>query len=201
MKTLSAAAGFQSPKVEFCVYQLCKILGWSADGRSYRRIEDSMNRIARDNFAVQGRLVRPRRKSVQVEDISLGGLKSNSVRKNQLNDLGGRCGLPVTPFRISVWNQVIWKSFKDGFIRDIDMALFRRIARGRRREVPKSGCTGCWAKSSTNDRLSNTHWNISPWGFSAWGPITQNPSSDGWFPGLPHGWLNADSSKSFGSMR
>lgn len=31
---------------------------------------------------------------------------------------------------------MIWKSLQDGFIRKLDMEMFRRIANGRRREVP-----------------------------------------------------------------
>jgi hypothetical protein len=41
--------------------------------------------------------------------------------------------VPISSF---LWNETLWKSFQDGFIKSLDMTMFRRIARGRRREVP-----------------------------------------------------------------
>ncbi len=35
-----------------------------------------------------------------------------------------------------VWSSEIWKSFSDGNMKSIDMEMFRKISRGRRREVP-----------------------------------------------------------------
>ena len=46
MKALTYEAGFQSKKVEFSRYRLCRTLGWATDGRSYKRLESAFDRIA-----------------------------------------------------------------------------------------------------------------------------------------------------------
>jgi plasmid replication initiation protein len=38
-------AGYVSQKVEFTRYQLCRIIGWQPDGRSYARLEASLDRM------------------------------------------------------------------------------------------------------------------------------------------------------------
>lgn len=46
MKALTYEAGFKSKRVDFSRYRLCKTLGWPISGRSYKRIEESFDRIA-----------------------------------------------------------------------------------------------------------------------------------------------------------
>ena len=135
LKALTQQTGFQSRKVQFSQYQLCKILGWSPDGRSYRRMESSFDRITGTTFKFKDSWFDNAEKSWRshtfhlIDNVELcSENRMSSVRKATR-----RRKQPLCSF---VWNEVVWKSFEDGYIKKLDMEMFRRIAQGRRREVP-----------------------------------------------------------------
>ena len=125
----------KSPKVEFSRHELCQVLGWSPDGRAYRRIEDSLDRIA-------GTLLKFKNawwdKGEQEWRSHTFHLISNVELCSRDWYQRARSKTKTTRLRLCsfIWNDFIWKSFQDGYIRKIDMAMFRRIANGHRREVP-----------------------------------------------------------------
>jgi hypothetical protein len=134
MMALTQEAGFRSPKVEFSVYQLCRIVGWPIDGRSYQRVEDSMSRIAgttlqfRDAWYDKGEREFKSKTFHLIDEVDLRS--RDQIERARRRPTGQ---VALSSF---VWNQVIWKSFQDGYIRRLNMEMFRRIARGRRRDVP-----------------------------------------------------------------
>ena len=135
MKALTCEAGFQSKTVHFSRYHLCRTLGWPPDGRSYKRLEDAMDRIAgttlkfKDAWWDKGESEWTSKTFHLIEEVSL--CSRDQLDRKRLEE--GRATLPLCSF---VWSDVIWKSFQDGFIRKLDMVMWRKIASGRRREVP-----------------------------------------------------------------
>ncbi len=135
MKSLSHEAGYASRTVEFSRYHLCRIIGWNADGRAYRRLEASLDRIAgttlkfRDAWWDKGEQEWKSRTFHLIEEVDL-------CSRDRLDRRRASTGKAEQQLCSFVWSEVIWKSFQDGFIKTLDMALFRRIATGRRREVP-----------------------------------------------------------------
>ncbi len=135
MKALTYENRFATKKVEFSRYRLCRTIGWPADGRAYRRLEESLIRIAgttlifKDSWWDKGELEWMSMTFHLIENVKIcsrdrfdRGRMKNKQASHQL------CSF--------VWNDVIWKSFQDGFIKSIDMKMFRKISGGRRREVP-----------------------------------------------------------------
>ena len=135
LKTLTHEAGFASPLVTFSRYQLCRAIGWEPDGRTYRRLEQSIDRIAGTTFKFKDAWWDNGEKEYKSKTFHL--LTDVEIcSRDQLDRsriVTGRTEQQLCSIR---WGEVIWKSFQDSFIRTLDMRMFRRIAQGRRREVP-----------------------------------------------------------------
>ena len=135
MITLTHEAGFKSREVQFSGYKLCKTIGWNADGRAYRRLEESFDRITgttlkfKDAWWDNGEKEWKSKTFHLIEEVSLCSRNQIDLRRKGAK----KSDLSLCRF---VWSETIWKSFGDGFIRRIDMDLFRRISSGRRREIP-----------------------------------------------------------------
>lgn len=135
LKTLTHEAGFASPKIVFSRYQLCRAIGWEPDGRTYRRLEQSIDRIAGTTFKFKDAWWDNGEKEYKsktfhlITDVEI--CSRDQLDRSRI--VTGRTEQQLCSVR---WGEVIWKSFQDGFIRTLDMRMFRRIAQGRRREVP-----------------------------------------------------------------
>lgn len=135
MKALTSEAGFQSKTVHFSRYNLCRTLGWPTDGRSYKRLEEAMDRIAgttlkfKDSWWDKGESEWTSKTFHLIEEVTL-------CSRDQLDRKRMEQRTATLPLCSFVWSDVIWKSFQDGYIRKLDMNMWRKIASGRRREVP-----------------------------------------------------------------
>lgn len=135
LKTLTHEGGFASPKITFSRYQLCRAIGWEPDGRAYRRLEQSIDRIAGTTFKFKDAWWDNGEKEYKsktfhlITDVEI--CSRDQLDRSRI--VTGRNEQQLCSIR---WGEVIWKSFQDGFIRTLDMRMFRRIAQGRRREVP-----------------------------------------------------------------
>lgn len=135
MKTLTYERGMSSQEIHFSRYELCRAIGWEPDGRAYHRLEESLDRIAgttlkfKDAWWDKGEKEWKSRTFHLIESVSL-------CSRDELDRKRKRTGVSEQKLCSFVWNDVVWKSLQDGFIKTLDMALFRRIAKGRRREVP-----------------------------------------------------------------
>lgn len=135
MKTLTHEAGYESRKVDFSRYQLCRTIGWEPDGRAYRRLEESFDRIAgttlkfKDAWWDKGEQEWKSKTFHLIEEVDL----CSRDRLDRARAASGESAQRLCSF---IWTETIWKSFQDGFIKTLDMQLFRKIGQGRRREVP-----------------------------------------------------------------
>lgn len=135
LKALTYRTGFSSREVEFTRYELCRTLGWPDDGRSYARIEESLDRIAgttlkfKDSWWDKGDEVWTSQTFHLIDNVSIATrAQMDRARLSGKNSGRQRCSF--------TWNEVIWKSFQDGFIKKVDMEMFRTIAKGRKKDVP-----------------------------------------------------------------
>lgn len=135
LKKLTHDAGFVSPKVVFSRYQLCGAIGWQPDGRTYRRLEQSIDRIAGTTFKFKDAWWDNGEKEYKsntfhlITDIEI-------CSRDQLDRSRIATGRNEQQLCYFTWTQFMWKSFQDGFIKTVDMHLVRKIAQGRRRDVP-----------------------------------------------------------------
>lgn len=135
LKTLTHEAGFVSPKVVFSRYQLCRAIGWEPDGRAYKRLETSLDRIAGTTFKFKDAWWDNGEKEYKSKTFHLI-TDVEICSRDQLDRSRIKTGRAEQQLCSFIWTDVIWKSFQDGFIRTLDMQLFRKIAQGRRRDVP-----------------------------------------------------------------
>lgn len=135
MKALTHEAGYESPRVEFSRYQLCRTIGWETDGRAYRRLEESLDRIAgtllkfKDAWWAKGEAEWMSKTFHLIQEVEL-------CSRDRLDRARLKTGDSRQRLCSFTWTDVIWKSLRDGYIKTLDMELFRRIGGGRRREVP-----------------------------------------------------------------
>jgi plasmid replication initiation protein len=134
MKALTYEAGQQSRSVQFSRYQLCRVIGWEPDGRAYQRLEESFDRIAgttlkfKDAWWDKGEKEWKSKTFHLIEDVNL-------CSRDELDRKRLKTGHTAQKLCSFTWSDVVWKSFQDGFIKTLDMELFRRIANGKRKEV------------------------------------------------------------------
>jgi len=135
MKALTYASGYRSRKVDFSRYELCQVIGWQPDGRAYSRLEESLDRIAGTTLKFHDAWWDKAEKEWTSKTFHLIG-DVNLCSRDQLERRRARTDCVSLKLCSFKWSDVIWKSFQDGFIKNLDMALFRRIAKGRKRDVP-----------------------------------------------------------------
>jgi len=134
MKALTYEAGFESRRVEFSRYHLCRILGWAPDGRSYRRLEEAFDRIAgttlkfKESWWDNGESEWKSKTFHLIEEVEL-------CSKDRLDRARMKVRKSAQPLCSFVWSDVIWKSFQDGYMKKLDMNMWRKIGSGRRKEV------------------------------------------------------------------
>ncbi|MEM8671125.1 MAG: plasmid replication initiator TrfA [Planctomycetota bacterium] len=134
MNLLTYEAGFQSKRVEFSRYRLCKVLGWPTDGRAYKRLEESFDRLAgatlkfKDSWWDHGESVWTSKTFHLIDEVNL-------CSRDEIDRARMRRGSAATTLCSFIWSDVIWKSFADGYIKKIDMTMWRRIGSRRRKDV------------------------------------------------------------------
>ncbi|MEM7316436.1 MAG: replication initiator protein A, partial [Planctomycetota bacterium] len=135
LSSLTHENGATNRKVHFSQYQLLQTIGWPTDGRAYRRLGECFDRLTSVYLKFSNAWWDKTEREYRshgfhlIESYELCSLDRYSNRRNRT----GQRSQPLSSF---VWSEVMWKSIGDGYIRSIDMELFRKIARGRRREVP-----------------------------------------------------------------
>lgn len=135
LQLLTYESGYVSQRVEFTRYQLCRRIGWEPDGRSYARIEESLDRMKattlkfKDAWYDNSEKEHKSRTFSIIDDVEI--CSRDQIDRARLAD--GDAPPQRCSFR---WSDVVWKSFQDGFIKTLDMRMYHRIIEGRRREVP-----------------------------------------------------------------
>ena len=114
---------FQSRQVFFSRYQLIKLLGWRNEGKSYSRLETSLKRWLGVTLFYENAWWNKAEKSWVDENFHILEQVSLYDRERRL-----RCieveELPLSSF---CWNDVVFRSFKAGYLKRIDLELFRRL--------------------------------------------------------------------------
>jgi hypothetical protein len=126
---------FTDAKVSFSRYELIELLGWPQSGQSYRRIEEALHRWVGvvlmyenawwdntakswvdENFHVLD--------NVTVYDRERRGPTKGKPRRGGATSKKGAAGaepLPLSSFR---WNEVIFRSFQSGNLKQLDLEFY-----------------------------------------------------------------------------
>lgn len=113
---------FRDKRVFFSRYELIRLLGWRNEGKSYSRLETSLKRWLGVTFYYENAWWDKQSDSWVnesfhlLERVSILAAGRRSVRD------------PSEPVLSSfLWNEVVFRSFQAGYLKRIDMELFRRL--------------------------------------------------------------------------
>ncbi len=122
---LTRQRNFSDRKVPFTRHELLRLLGWSDDTKSYRRLEQSLNRWMGVTLYYQNAWWNRARKAWV--DVKFHVLDNVWLchRGEPLPDTGiTEPGAPTSAF---VWNEVIFRSFQAGNLKSIDFEFFKSL--------------------------------------------------------------------------
>ena len=122
---LTKFQNFTERRVHFSRYQLLKLLGWSGEGKSYDRLEKSLNRWVGVTLIYKNAWWNREEKSWVDESFHiLENLTLYDRDKRQQLISGRQPSLPLSSF---VWNDVIFRSFRAGNLKSIDFDFYKSL--------------------------------------------------------------------------
>ena len=117
--------GFKSKRVEFSRYELIKFLGWPLDGRSYKRLDESLQRWT--SVTLHYKHAWWQRSGQKWRSRSFHVLETLELRaKDEIHDDG------LSSF---TWNEVIFESFNSGNLRRIDLGVYFKLKLSTSRQM------------------------------------------------------------------
>ena len=117
LQELSVSNNFRNQTVRFSRYQVVELLGWKQTTKNYRRIKESLNRWAGVTLYYDNAWWDKGNKQWMSETFHIIDNVSIWTRDNP----GGRDRSEFT------WNNVIWKSFHDKNIKNLDFEIIRAL--------------------------------------------------------------------------
>lgn len=112
--------GFRDRKIYFTRYELLKTLRWSTEGRSYKRLIKSLDRLSGVRIRSTNSFYDNSTKSYQTCNFGI-------IDSYEINDergaakSGARSDVPSSYF---VWSEVLFDSFKAGFVKKLDLDFY-----------------------------------------------------------------------------
>jgi hypothetical protein len=120
---LTREAEFESRHVFFSRYQLIRLLGWRNEGKSYTRLETSLKRWIGVSFYYQNAWWDKTKQSWVDESFHI--LERVSLYDRRRKSAKATDSEP--PLSMFCWNEVVFRSFQSGYLKSIDMELYRRL--------------------------------------------------------------------------
>jgi len=114
---LSMDDGFRNRKVYFSRYELLKALRWSTEGRSYSRLTKSLDRLSGVRIRAANSFYDNNSKSYQTCNFGI-------VDSYEINDHRSKKTSGEAPRSFFVWSEMIFDSFRAGFIKKLDLDLY-----------------------------------------------------------------------------
>lgn len=114
---LTREAGFLSPTVYFSRYDIIQRLGWNNTTRSYQMLQGAFDRLTGVTITAKNAFWSPRAKSYRNTAFHI--LEMYDINAEPPGRKAGRSReLPLSRFS---WGPVIFDSFRDGYIRTLDL--------------------------------------------------------------------------------
>ncbi len=120
---LSREQDFASKEVFFSRYRLIRLLGWRDEGKSYTRLETSLKRWLGVTLYYEKAWWDKHESAWVDEDFHILERLSLYDRQRRLR----RLGMNEPALSSFVWNPVVYRSFQAGYLKGLDMELFRRL--------------------------------------------------------------------------
>jgi len=113
---------FQHKRVFFSRYKLIRLLGWRNEGKSYTRLETSLKRWLGVTFYYENAWWDKRAQTWVNESFHL--LERVSILATGHRGQRNASEMALSSF---VWNDIVFRSFRSGNLKRVDMELFRSL--------------------------------------------------------------------------
>lgn len=107
-------SNFESRKVNFTRYRLCKIMGWKKTGKAYKRIEEALNRLKGLSIYAKNAFWDNEKKSYVTDSFGI----IDNYRIFDMKDSDS------PPFSYVNLNEIIFNSIKSGYIKSLNMEIY-----------------------------------------------------------------------------
>ncbi len=125
---LSCNQGFSDRKVHFSRYELIKLLGWRDESKSYRRIEESLNRWTGVTLQYQKAWWSKEEQCWVNETFhvidQVTVFDRERIQRRRQMARGGAAEKALSSF---VWNETVFQSFKAGYIKSLDFDFYKSL--------------------------------------------------------------------------
>jgi hypothetical protein len=123
---VTKTAEFASRTVEFSRYQLAQTLGWQDGGRSYGRLEESLKRWLGVTLYYENAWWDKR--SQRWADAHFHLLDNLVLFHRRYGNRGERREDQDLSRSSFTWNEIVFRSFQAGYLKQIDVGMYRRLA-------------------------------------------------------------------------
>jgi Replication initiator protein A len=131
-------SNFTDPRVQFSRYELIQLLGWPQSGQSYRRIEEALHRWVGVVLMYENAWWDNQAKSWVDEQFHVldnvtlydrerwrtSGRGSKAAKAEKSGSKLDKPPLPLSSFR---WNEVIFRSFQSGNLKQLDLEFYLKL--------------------------------------------------------------------------
>lgn len=117
---ISWLGGFQSREVKFSRYEILKLLGWSDSSRNYARVSEALRRWKGVSIYSDRAFYDHGEKSWVNRDFGI----FDTLNIYQRESSRGKNAPACSSF---TWNEVIFNSFKSGYLKQLDWKLYRQL--------------------------------------------------------------------------
>ena len=121
---------FSSRDVSFSRYELLQVLGWRDEGKSYRRIEESLNRWVGTSVYFSAW----RDKETETWQSEKFHVLDNVRLTGGLGRPGARGG-PGPATSLISWNRVVFRNLQAGFVCPVDLGLYFSLRRAASKRI------------------------------------------------------------------
>jgi hypothetical protein len=128
---LTRQQGFSDRRVNFSRYELARRLGWSPCGKTYRRIEQALLRLANVHIHASNAFWDNAKRSYVTVGFSL-------IQEYQLYDEKPKPGQKPgsePPSSFFMWSERLYESFKSGYIKFLDTELYFTLSSATARRL------------------------------------------------------------------
>ena len=125
---LSMEKGFRERKVYFTRYELLQALRWSTEGRSYQRLIKSLDRLSGVRIRSTNSFYDNKAKAYQT--CNFGVIDSYEINDSRKPDADGK-----QPKSYFVWSEMLFDSFKAGYIKKLDLELYFSLSSATSRRI------------------------------------------------------------------
>ena len=129
---------FTDPRVQFSRYELIQLLGWPQSGQSYRRIEEALHRWVGVVLMYENAWWDNQARSwvdeqfhvldnVTLYDRERWRTSGRGAKAGKGEKLGSKPDKPPLPLSSFRWNEVIFRSFQSGNLKQLDLEFYLKL--------------------------------------------------------------------------